>query len=357
MLPSFKHPLMEHLGGATSDHLWRAIRVSKLGMKKPITVGTWNMLMKCASQKVSGSYANNPLNLEETGDQYEARFGEQVREILEKLDVDDIDVLFLQEVNEILSPTEENADKIGENYLNYFQQVLCDKGYDIIASPYERRVANKEGFTLASSNQKPKALITIFRRKRLQLKRNPICAVQEAGRSKRNTVMISAFEDVEMEGDNKEVVCANLHLDWPKSTAQCEADIEALKAQNLSALFIAGGDANHNRIKGMTGDLEIPTTVAASESEKKAWTRKTTLFRSFTTTRVTGLDFGGGEPERIDGFFINAPEAEKVGVEITELPSQTFEVKDDGKEIFLKSVLGRGPYTLEDLCFDAGERD
>lgn len=298
--------------GATSDHAWRSISVEFVDQsnnKTPAIQGTtWNMQMRCVSKETARrrladpkkAHTNNPLNIDETPEEFFIRKNEQLRE-LEAFILNKQDFIFLQE-----------PDWIYDAQLRKMYQTMLHKhGWAMISTTDLKRIE-------PDLNAQYQPLVTLYNTKRL----TPDPKHPSAGRFESEAVhgkfraLQTNFID---QKTKKPIALVNLHLEYGVDYRNRMLALQqAMVKKDLPCIM--GGDTNNVQnlnLSTMIGDWHAATNIGPDGNLG-------------LTTAHRGEQLPGKKPlqKAYDGFFVNP--GRKSSAIITETGGMRFNQLEDG---------------------------
>lgn len=236
-------PIYKHLGG-TSDHRWKtyAFSVEEPGLSQPavsVKCGTWNLMDCC--YKTSRMFYNNPINHNESAEDYLARKRVQIQELKQLISgasgVADLDLMVLQEVDFFTQKDNQRApahfQKAYQLVYREFREMLTECGWEMLTT--DPRIPKDQ--------QDP--LITIYNPKKVKPEAGTEhlegCFQQQ--RQGGNVQMRGAQGIFVDQKTKNRVVIANLHLDY---SVEPQQQIEEYQNANMKKglATIALGDLN-----------------------------------------------------------------------------------------------------------------
>lgn len=293
------------LDKATSDHAQRLFKTRfAFGQQEFSLRGlTWNILMyakEAAGRDASTgqSYSNNPLLVTEDDIEYMHRKIFQVECILEKIQMERLDYVFLQEADFFDHRGTSDWLKHEKPLLvQYFRQKLAALGFELI--------------------YKNSSLVTLYNAQKLELLALP----QEPGfpvRGHRNYFKHKATR--------KTVVLTNMHLPYGQDHG---ANIQRAFEKDVAEDYccIMGGDANHSPDGGPNQLITdpLPSNVAALDVTKKSSMGCPVLSVTDETNKYKAYD----------GLFVRAPENVTA---TTVVWGEYFALNQDASAVEVKSI-------------------
>lgn len=315
-------PVMHTLNGYTSDHTIRAISVSD-NQTPPLVGGTWNLMNQCHglvhSDTLNKTYSNNPFHADESIDDYRTRKLAQVDYLIQKIQSQQYDFMFLQEVDFLQEDKNDpGRQAVRTEILDTLKLSLNSIGYDLVTTQHQRGAQPKY------YSQQP--LITIYNTNRLtyqnkqegQLANQSGQPAQDGTSRYRYRAFEALFNDV-MTGQN--VALTNLHLDYANDYTQ---SIEQYMKGNTDndIVTIMGGDTNHsqnNKIHHLIIDWHHASNIDSNDG-----IHLSDLHENNTQVKKS-----------YDGFMV-APSKNHI-ITATELESEYFEISPDAQSVNVKT--------------------
>lgn len=250
------HPTINRaFNGYTSDHTIRRMSFSERGGLPIINGSTWNTLNRCHGMqfnaKLNKTYSNNPLHIDETASQYEARKMLQIQRIVQNLRAHNQDFMFLQEVDFIqLDPRNRQRDPAlydaKKRVRDHLYAELAKYGYGAIES-LDPRVQRQP-------NHSQQPLMTLYNQRTLGFRgATGILPIQNAQNANGQTQYRYRGLEVifEHRASQQRIALSNLHLDYNHNYVVDIDHYLTTQTHRNNMFTVAGGDTNHAQNSGI----------------------------------------------------------------------------------------------------------